>query len=93
MLGNETKTTLALSSRWEDPFIRNLLEMLKETTASNSDAAITILRPETAEARLEVITNGVDLSVETFYNAGREGMDRYSDEDTDADYYSVYGID
>lgn len=93
MIGKETKTILSLSSRWEDPLIRDLLEMMKEATASGSDAMLTILRPETAESRLEVTTNGVDLSTETTYVACRLGMDRYSDEGTDADYYSVYGID
>jgi hypothetical protein len=92
-IGNTTTTELSLSSRWENPLIQDLIELLKEATASGSDAVLTLLRPETAEARLELTANGVDLSTEAHYIDGREGMDRYSDEDTDADYYSTYGID
>ena len=92
-IGTKTKTTLSLSSRWEDPLIQDLLEMLKEVTSSGSDAVLTILRPETAESRLESTTDGVSFNTETTYVAFRLGIDRYSDETTDADYYSVYGID
>lgn len=88
-IAEATTTEISVTNRWENPFIRELLEVLKDTT--RSDEPLVILRGETAEVRVDCITNGVDLSSEATYTDARLGMDRYSDEDTDADYYSTYG--
>ncbi|GAH41635.1 unnamed protein product, partial [marine sediment metagenome] len=90
-ISDDTTTEISITNRWENPFIRDLLEALKDT--ARSDEPLVILRAETAEVRVECITGGVGMSIETVYTSVRLGMDRYSDEDTDSDYYSTYGWD
>ena len=90
-IGNVTTTTLSLTSRWEDPIIKQIQEMLKAQNTTSSDTSLVLLRVETAEVRVECPTNGVSLTTEASDTKARLDIDRYSDEDTDADYYSTYG--
>lgn len=87
-LGMSSTVSLQLTSRWENPIIKQLQQLLSD--AKTSDEEIVILRGETAEARLECPTDNVTV-LSTTSNVGRIGVDRVSDEDTDSNYYTKYG--
>lgn len=90
ILGKASNISLELTSRWENPIIKQIQEIMTSKGESGGNDELIVLRGETAEARLECPTDGVSNA--TLANdIGRIGMDRVSDTDTDANYYTVYG--
>ena len=82
-------TTIVLNSRYENPYIKYLIESNIEGSDTKADP-IVFLRAETAELRVEYPTDGVEVSVEAS-NEARLGHSLYADLDTDEDYYNEYG--
>jgi hypothetical protein len=93
VMGNADETRITLNSRWISPTIAEIIELAKQSTASERGDPIIILRAETAEARIDFPTASCTLNTEATHVVGRVGFDRFSDIAVDSDYYTIYGFE